>query len=78
VSESCVMKSVRRWMNNPEGLDLPPQRLQAIFRRWSRRGAKSGEPGRPSTRHWSSKPGPQRKAPDTVRSSTKPASAPPA
>jgi hypothetical protein len=66
VSEACVMKSVQRWMRNPEGLPLPKARLKAIFRRWSRRDAKQGAPARLSTRHWSSKPGPQRKAPRTA------------
>lgn len=70
VSETCVMKSVQRWMKAPAGLDLPPQRLRAIFRRWSRQDAKSDAPARQSTRHHSLKPGPKRKAPSTVASST--------
>lgn len=77
VSEACVMKSVRRWMNNPEGLDMPPERLRAIFQRWSRQDAKSGEPARPSTRHWSSKPGHRRKAPRKAPSPTTLGAAPP-
>jgi transposase len=78
VSEDCVRKSVQRWMNNPEGLDLPPQRLRAIFRRWSKQDAKSDAPARQSTRHWSQKPGPKRKAPDKAGSSREPHAALPA
>jgi len=78
VSETCVMKSVRRWMNNPEGLDLPPKQLRAIFQRWSRQDAKPGAPARPSTRHWSSKPGPKRKARDKAGLSREPRAALPA
>lgn len=75
VSEACVMKSVQRWMKAPHGLDLSPTRLRAIFQRWSRRDAKRDGPGHQSTRHWSSKPGPQHKGPDKASSSPEPVAA---